>query len=61
MTIPDRTGDLAAYAGQAPWDIGQPQQACFDAANPFAASILDAGCGSGENALFFGGRGRKVS
>src|ERR1700678_1591798 len=30
MAIPDRTTFESAYAGQAPWDIGKPQQAFID-------------------------------
>src|SRR4051794_34513106 len=39
--------------GPAPWDVGRPQPAvvrlCDERA--FAGPVLDAGCGSGENAL----------
>jgi SAM-dependent methyltransferase len=48
------------YAGPAPWDIGKPQK-CFTAvADQVAGPILDAGCGTGEHALFFGARGHRV-
>lgn len=50
-----------AYAGNAPWDIGKPQPLFVAAAHRIAGSLLDAGCGTGENALFFAGRGCAVT
>ena len=61
MTIPDRTNFESAYSGKAPWDIGKPQKVFVDAADQITGSILDAGCGTGENALFFASRGHKVT
>lgn len=61
MPIPDRTTFESAYAGQAPWDIGRPQRPFIDVADRITGSILDAGCGTGDNALFFAGRGQKVT
>ncbi|WP_406700766.1 class I SAM-dependent methyltransferase [Singulisphaera sp. Ch08] len=61
MTLPDRTTFESAYAGQAPWDISGPQKAFLDVADRMTGSILDAGCGTGENALFFASRGHKVT
>ena len=61
MTVPDRTTFENAYAGQAPWDIGRPQKAIIDVADQITGSILDAGCGTGENAIFFAKRGHKVT
>src|SRR5881409_781634 len=60
-TVPDRSTFESAYAGQAPWDIGKPQKPFLDAADRIAGSILDAGCGTGDNALFFASRGNKVT
>jgi cyclopropane fatty-acyl-phospholipid synthase-like methyltransferase len=60
-TIPDRTTFESAYAGQAPWDIGRPQQAFLDVADRITGTVLDAGCGTGENALSFAGRGQTVT
>src|SRR5262249_30518282 len=39
--------------GPAPWDIGRPQPAIvrLASAGGFAGAVLDAGCGTGENAL----------
>src|SRR5437762_14092061 len=61
MNVPDRSTFESAYAGQAPWDIGGPQKALIDLADQITGSVLDAGCGTGENALFFASRGHKVT
>lgn len=50
-----------AYAGQPPWDIGKPQRAFLDASDRITGTILDAGCGTGETALFFADQGRQVT
>src|SRR5437660_6632288 len=59
--VPKRTDFESAYAGQAPWDIGRSQKALLGVADRIAGSVLDAGCGTGENALFFAGRGCRVT
>jgi cyclopropane fatty-acyl-phospholipid synthase-like methyltransferase len=59
--IPDRGTFENLYAGQPPWDIGKPQKPFIDAADKITGTILDAGCGTGETALFFTGRGCKVT
>lgn len=59
--IPDRSTFQNAYAGQAPWDIGRPQQVFVDVADQVNGSLLDAGCGTGDTALFFAGRGCQVT
>jgi len=59
--VPDRSTFESAYAGQAPWDIGRPQKALLGVADRIAGSVLDAGCGTGENALYFAGRGCAVT
>jgi SAM-dependent methyltransferase len=51
----------SAYAGNAPWDIGKPQPALVAVADRIDGSILDVGCGTGENALFFASRGHAVT
>src|SRR5262249_25601963 len=60
-TVPDRSTFESAYTGQAPWDIGRPQKAFLDVANRITGSVPDAGCGTGDNALFFASRGHKVT
>jgi cyclopropane fatty-acyl-phospholipid synthase-like methyltransferase len=49
------------YAGPAPWDTGKPKAAFVAVAARVTGRVLDAGCGTGDNALFFAGRGHKVS
>ena len=61
MTLPDRNRFESAYAGQAPWDIGRPQRTFIEVADKVTGSILDVGCGTGENALFFAKRGHKAT
>src|SRR5947209_4813202 len=61
MAVPDRSTFENIYAGQPPWEIGRPQKAFLDVADRITGSVLDAGCGTGENALFFAGRGQKVT
>jgi SAM-dependent methyltransferase len=59
--LPNRNTFESAYAGQAPWDVGRPQKALLDVADRIAGNVVDAGCGTGENALFFAGRGCTVT
>ncbi|MGE5230048.1 MAG: SAM-dependent methyltransferase [Deltaproteobacteria bacterium] len=51
-----------AYQGTPPWDIGRAQPALERAAADglVRGPVLDAGCGTGENALFFAARGFEV-
>ena len=59
--VPKRTDFESAYAGQAPWDIGRPQKPFIDLGDQIPGTILDAGCGTGDTALFLAGRGCKVT
>ena len=59
--IHDRSTFESIYAGQPPWDIGKPQKPFIDVADQITGSVLDAGCGTGDTALFFAGRGCKVT
>jgi len=61
MGIHDRTAFESLYTGQPRWEIGRPQKALLDVADQITGSILDSGCGTGENALFFASRGHKVT
>ncbi|MBM3266339.1 MAG: class I SAM-dependent methyltransferase [Candidatus Sericytochromatia bacterium] len=49
--------------GTPPWDTGRPQPVIVRLANDdlVAGNVLDAGCGTGENALFLAGRGFDVT
>src|ERR1017187_5541917 len=58
--LPDRSTFESAYAGKAPWDIGKPQGAIAESADLVTSPVLDAGCGTGENALFLAARGHHV-
>jgi SAM-dependent methyltransferase len=51
-----------SYKGTPPWDIGRAQPAFERVADAGAVTgpVLDAGCGTGENALFFAARGFEV-
>ena len=57
----DRDHFRSSYAGSPPWDIGKPQPAFQAAADKVVGSVLDAGCGTGEHALFFAARGHVVT
>src|SRR4051794_10154919 len=54
--------DASYLDGTAPWDIGRPQPAIVRvaAAGGFAGAVLDAGCGTGENALYVASLGLPV-
>jgi SAM-dependent methyltransferase len=54
--------DASYLDGPAPWDTGQPQPAILRLAGEgaFAGAVLDAGCGTGENALHIASRGLQV-
>jgi SAM-dependent methyltransferase len=56
----DRTTFENLYAGPAPWDIGKPQGTFTAIADRVRSPVLDAGCGTGEHALFFTTRGHRV-
>ena len=60
-TIPDRATFETLYAGQSPWDIGKPHRAFIDVADRITGSVLDAGCGTGDTALFLASRGNQVT
>ena len=54
--------DASYHDGPAPWDTGRPQPAIVRVASEggFAGAVLDAGCGTGENALHVASLGLPV-
>jgi cyclopropane fatty-acyl-phospholipid synthase-like methyltransferase len=52
----------SAYRGTPPWDIGRPQKEFIELVRrgEITGSVLDIGCGSGDNALFFAQEGFDV-
>jgi SAM-dependent methyltransferase len=57
-----RPWDASYQDGPAPWDVGHPQPAVVRLAadGAFAGAVLDAGCGTGENALHIASQGLAV-
>lgn len=53
--------DASYHDGPAPWDVGvQPAVRRIAAAGAFTGTVLDAGCGSGDNALHIAALGLSV-
>jgi SAM-dependent methyltransferase len=59
---PHRDFEASYRGGDAPWDIGRPQAeiVALAEAGLVVGSVLDIGCGTGENALYLAGRGHAV-
>ena len=49
------------YEGNPPWDIGKPQPPFVTIADRVVSPVLDAGCGTGNTALFFAALGHQVT
>src|SRR5258707_8517093 len=60
-TVPDRATFEKAYAGKVPWDTGLPARILVAVADRVTDPVLDAGCGTGDTALFFAARGHRVT
>ena len=58
----DQPWDASYTGGPPPWDIGRPQPAIVRLASDgaFTGAVLDAGCGTGENALLVAALGLPV-
>ena len=52
----------SAYRGRPPWDIGRPQKEFVELVKrgEITGPVLDIGCGTGEQALFFATEGYEV-
>ncbi|HXY87047.1 MAG TPA: class I SAM-dependent methyltransferase [Candidatus Acidoferrales bacterium] len=52
----------SVYHGEPPWDIGLPQKEYIqlEQAGEIVGSVLDVGCGTGENALYLAAQGHEV-
>jgi cyclopropane fatty-acyl-phospholipid synthase-like methyltransferase len=50
------------YHGEPPWDIGRPQKEYvqLEQAGEIVGSVLDVGCGTGENILYLAAQGHDV-
>lgn len=61
----NRTHDHASfeetYAGEVPWEIGRPQSPFLAVADRATSPVLDAGCGTGETALYLAAHGHRVT
>lgn len=67
MTVESTTGPAQRFdqlsSGIGPWDIGRPQPAIVRLAQSgeIVGTVLDVGCGTGENALYLSGLGHEVT
>jgi cyclopropane fatty-acyl-phospholipid synthase-like methyltransferase len=52
----------SVYHGEPPWETGRPQKEFvqLEQAGEIVGSVLDIGCGTGENALYFAEHGHEV-
>ena len=54
--------DSSYHGGPAPWDVGRPQPPIvrLGSTGRISGAVLDAGCGTGENALYVASLGQPV-
>ena len=52
----------SVYQGEPPWETGRPQKEFIqlEQVGEIVGSVLDIGCGTGENALYFAEHGHEV-
>ncbi len=52
----------SVYEGEPPWETGRPQKEFIqlERVGEIVGSVLDIGCGTGENALYFAEHGHEV-
>ncbi len=52
----------SVYEGEPPWETGRPQKEFIqlEQVGEIVGSVLDIGCGTGENALYFAEHGHEV-
>lgn len=57
--LAERSWDDSYRDGSPPWDLGRPQPAIVRLVDrdAFTGTVLDAGCGTGEHALYLAARG----
>lgn len=56
-----QSGFAEVYKSNTPWEIGRPQAPFIAAADQITSPLLEAGCGSGNAAVFFADRGLQVT
>ncbi len=61
-TVPRETFDTAYDEGWAGWTVGEPQPVVVELERQgwLRGSVLDAGCGTGDNTVLLAGRGHDV-
>ena len=59
--LPDKSTFAEAYSKRAPWDIGRPQPEFVAREDRITGRVLDCGCGTGDNAIYFAKRGLQVT
>jgi len=51
----------SSYETTPPWDIGKPQKAIIEITKEISGSVLDCGCGTGENVIYIASIGYDVT